>query len=137
MKSDYLKKLLRRENQSVVQGIVDAWRVPICIRDPEGHDLLFNPEFAQLSTSAKAALDQHPIEVNDEAVGQVLSAQPPDHLVRLLQLLITNEQEKKSLGSETLNLYREINLLYNLAEKLTIAPEVKPIAEMALENWLD
>ncbi|MFQ3679963.1 MAG: GAF domain-containing SpoIIE family protein phosphatase, partial [Pseudanabaenaceae cyanobacterium] len=72
--------------------------------------------------------ERYPVVWGEERVwvtGSVAAA-------RLLQQFITQETEKKRLVGETLDKYREINLLYRLSEELTISFDVNVLAQLIL-----
>ncbi len=52
----------------------------------------------------------------------------------LIKLLVQKEFEKKKIGKEVLNLYREINMIYGLSEMISEKIDTKSIAEIALQE---
>jgi serine phosphatase RsbU (regulator of sigma subunit) len=56
------------------------------------------------------------------------------NILVLLDFLIRNEAEKKSLANEVLDRYRELHLLYRLSEKLSSSLEPEVIAKTALNE---
>jgi class 3 adenylate cyclase len=52
----------------------------------------------------------------------------------LMQVLVKKEVEKKQIGSEVLDLYREINLIYNFSEELAQHIHPDGIGKLALEE---
>ncbi len=72
--------------------------------------------------------DRHPVTWGEERVWVV----GPAAAARLLQQFIAQEAEKKRLVEETLDKYREINLLYRLSEELTASFDVKVLARLIL-----
>lgn len=55
-------------------------------------------------------------------------------IATLVSHLAEREAEKKTLGSEILHLYREINLIYKFSESLAAQLEVTAVAEMSLNQ---
>lgn len=55
-------------------------------------------------------------------------------LAGLLTVMIQKEAEKKKLGNEVLNVYQELNVIYNFSEKLTETIDPDVIARLALEQ---
>ncbi len=53
-------------------------------------------------------------------------------LLQLLHLLLQKESERKKLGSEVLNLYQEVNMIFNFSEKLAQTIEANSIAQVTL-----
>lgn len=76
------------------------------------------------------------ILVEEERLGLVKGDKSTSLFAALLRQLLEKELEKKKLGSEVLNLYQEINVIFNFSEQLsqTIEPEI--IARLALEQAL-
>ena len=52
----------------------------------------------------------------------------------MLGHLAGREVERKALGSEVLNLYREINLIYSFSEKLAALLDVERVAQLTLQE---
>jgi GAF domain-containing protein len=77
---------------------------------------------------------KHPIELEGEIIGFVMGGSQAAPLAALLAQLAAKEVEKKLLANEVLGLYREVNLLYNLSEKLAASLELRPVAQLALSQ---
>jgi class 3 adenylate cyclase len=75
-----------------------------------------------------------PIQLENEIVGCVKGNQTGETVARLLGYLLHKEVEKKKLGSEVLNLYQEINLIFNFSEKLAQTIEPAAIAQLTLDQ---
>ena len=109
---------------------------------------LINPRAAVWDGSGKRLLGAHeqeridlsetagniPIAYEGDVLGWVTGGAHTDQIVSLIIHLINREVEKKSLAVEILDLFREINLLYNLSEKLAAPVKVKEVAAVALEE---
>jgi serine phosphatase RsbU (regulator of sigma subunit) len=52
----------------------------------------------------------------------------------LLRFLADKESERKALGSEVLNLYREVNLIYSFSEKLAALLDLELVAKLTLQE---
>jgi hypothetical protein len=50
----------------------------------------------------------------------------------VLSHLVASEAERKTLGTEVLHLYREVNLIYNFSEQLAARLELQGVAELTL-----
>lgn len=57
-------------------------------------------------------------------------------MARLLSVMVQKEAEKKRLGNEVLNVYQELNVIYNFSEKLTETIDPDVIARLALEQGM-
>lgn len=78
---------------------------------------------------------QHlPFYVEDELFGCVKGIDNLEPIVHLIEYLLAKELEKKELASETLNLYKEINLLYNLADKIKANFDIVEIAQSIIDQ---
>lgn len=77
---------------------------------------------------------EYPLKLDDEIFGKVRSNKNGERVTALLNLLLYKESEKKKLGTEVLNLYQELNLIFNFSEKLAQLIEPEAIAKTALEE---
>jgi len=122
-----LKTLLGKKSEAsvLITKLIDALSVPIAVEDKDGVLLL---------GKADSSATKHPVMVGEETVGWVRGNSSAASLAGLLTHLADKEAEKKVLGNEVLNLYRETNLIYNFSEKLAASLEVSAIAQAALEQ---
>ena len=77
---------------------------------------------------------EHPLIIDDEPIGVVKGNEKAKEVAGLLQYLLEKEAEKKKLGAEVLNLYKEINLIFNFSEKLASTIDAKSICEITLSE---
>ncbi len=75
-----------------------------------------------------------PIMHGEEITGWVKGDKKGFIIASLLNYLLQKEADKKKLGSEVLNLYQEINLIYNFSEKLAQAIDPAALAQLALHE---
>ena len=75
-----------------------------------------------------------PVTLDEEIAGWVKGDEYAATIARLLALILKKESEKKKLGSEVLNLYQELNVIYNFSEKLTETIEPDVIAGITLDQ---
>jgi class 3 adenylate cyclase len=75
-----------------------------------------------------------PIVFEDEIIGVVKGNENVAMIANLLNHLVEKEAEKRKLGNEVLNLYQEINVIFNFSEKLSQAIEPDVIAGFTLEQ---
>lgn len=106
--------------------LIGSLNIDIWIEDENGK-LLFgnsnedaNPSFA--------------VMIEDETAGWVKGNEKGKIIASLLNQLLQKEAEKKKLGTEVLNLYQEVNLIFNFSEKLAQAIEPGAIAGIALHE---
>ena len=74
------------------------------------------------------------IVANGEVAGYVRGNATTKAVADLLQVLLAKEMEKKKLGQEVLNLYREINLIFNFSEKLAQTIDAGSICDITLNE---
>jgi len=75
-----------------------------------------------------------PVILDNEIAGYVRGDEQTATLARLLSIMLQKEAEKKKLGTEVLNLYQELNVIYNFSEKLTETIDPDVIAQLTLEQ---
>jgi len=122
-----LKKLLaKKEVAKILKEAIRDISVPIGIQDDQGK-LLWGktPE----NPSGKYA-----IAIGDAVIGWVLSQGDALAISLLLSYLAREELEKRQMAYELLHKYKEINLLYNLSEKITGSLELSVVAQLVIEE---
>lgn len=125
-----LEKLLRKNKalQAALLTLAGGMGGELGVQDADGALLL--------GRSMGAASHSAPVELNGAVLGRVASdAAPAPLLAALAQMLATiaaQEAEKRALGAELLDKYRELNLLYTLSERLLVEPDPQAIATLAL-----
>ncbi len=126
-----LKKILFKKEESVIlRNTISFLGIPIIIKNKES-EVLF--EFNKNNYN----LDQHEtIIVDDIILGFVYSNEKyyASNIKELILYFINNENEKKALACEVLNKYRELELLYNLSEKISAWHDIEDIAKIAIEE---
>jgi len=81
-----------------------------------------------------------PIALNDETIGMlVITGELPSNLesvvrplVLTLEITVAEAAIKRAIAQETLNLYREINLLYNIGDTLGAGLELQQVCRLVL-----
>ena len=123
-----LKSLLnkRKETAGLLSRMAAELGVSVYIEDLVGNCLLGNPE--------ESHTQKVPVQVEGKTLGWVYGQAGTSILADLLSHLAKKETEKKQVGSEVLDLYREINLIYNFSEKLANALDAEMIAKTALDE---
>ena len=72
--------------------------------------------------------------MDNEIIGWVKGDENSLMIANLLAYLVQKEAEKKKLGTEVLNLYQELNVIYNFSEQLTQTIDPDVIAQLNLEQ---
>ncbi|MEO6542192.1 MAG: hypothetical protein ABIN74_14410, partial [Ferruginibacter sp.] len=123
-----LKSIIGKKNTSFtfIQSLIEHLKADISIEDEKGNILSGNEQFT--------ALHQYPVSADNEILGWVKGDENALVISNLLTLLSQKEGEKKKLGSEVLNLYQEVNLIFNFSERLTQTIEPAAIAQITLEE---
>ena len=111
----------------MVRGIVVALGSRILIEDTTGKILLS-------SDGDVEAGSRHPVLCAKETIGWVSGDGKAHSVAALLSHLAEREHEKKTLVQETLNKYKEISLLYGVAEKIASCLDLREAARLAVEE---
>jgi GAF domain-containing protein len=74
------------------------------------------------------------VEIEGNIIGWVMGDDRVLPIVSLLNSLAALECEKKILARETLEKYREINLLYNISEKISTCLHLEEISGLVIEE---
>jgi phosphoserine phosphatase RsbU/P len=129
-----LSRLLRKETGALIQNLAAAlaadWAASpaLGIQDAEGAWLLGQEP-------ADPALARRPILLEGDALGWVVG---PERAAAVLADLLTHlaerEFEKRTLSQETLERYKEINLLYSIAGKMAACLDAQSIAELVINE---
>ena len=124
-----LKRILskRGEGASIIHEFVGAAGNPVVVRDKDGRLLLGAP-----GTDSDEWPESHPVWYEGETVGRVSGGDHAALIADLLTHLVGREAEKEALLEEVLDLYRQINLLFNLSEKLATSLVPATVARLTL-----
>jgi class 3 adenylate cyclase len=122
-----LKKLLsKKEVSSILSNLLKAIDTPIIIQDAEGKLLIENDK--------TKVLGKYPVELSNEIFGWVIGDEKAFTIASLLSHWLKNELEKKTLARETLDKYKEVNLIYNISERITACLDLKEVAELVIDE---
>ena len=128
MNTPKLKTLLKKRKavyQSLI-ALMEHLPGPITITDL--HERLL---FGEPTSFAQGLI----IQVNGHEVGKVYAPDTSAKMVRdLLEVFMQKEYERREMGNEVLQLYREINLIYDFSEALATTIEPQRIGELALQQ---
>lgn len=127
MSQPTLKSLLSKKSE------VTAWLHSWTGINKKGITVADNQQTILFGSDTSNQLPAYPVVLDGEAVGSV-KGEDADLVARLLSLLLAKEAEKKKLGTEVLNLYQELNVIYNFSEKLTQTIDPDVIAVLTLEQ---
>jgi len=123
-----LKSLLgkRSETTAWLQSSTEMTGKDIVVEDIQ-HNILFGISSGNEQSS-------YPVTLDGEISGYVKGKDNAATIASLLSLMLQKEAEKKNLGTEVLNLYQEMNVIYNFSEKLTETIDPDIIAQLTLEQ---
>lgn len=79
-----------------------------------------------------AAAERHPIVIEGATVGWVEGPRPAGSIAAVLAYAGAREEDKRSLAREALDRYRELNLIYDLADQIGAVLETDAIATVAV-----
>jgi class 3 adenylate cyclase len=82
----------------------------------------------------ESASFEHALTVDGETLGVLRGNENAGAVAELLNVLLHKESEKKKLGTEVLNLYQELNFIFDFSEKLSQLIEPDAIAQTALSE---
>lgn len=123
-----LKNILSKDIDSInmVTSLAEQLNATIAIED-NNSKILF-------SNGMTSSHFQFPVLFENETMGWVKGSEKGDSIAKILSHLLSKESERKNLGSEVLNLYQEINLIFNFSDKLAQTIGVKAISEITLDE---
>ena len=123
-----LKNILSKDIDSVnmVTSLAKQLNAIISIEDNAGKILFSNGD--------SSSHFQFPVLLENEKMGWVKGSEKGDSIANILSHLLSKESERKNLGSEVLNLYQEINLIFNFSDKLAQTIGAKAISEITLDE---
>jgi class 3 adenylate cyclase len=122
-----LKRLVyKKEVTAIINDINNIMKMPLCIRDAEGRVLMGNVCTDSLNT--------YPIQLAEQVIGCVIGLENASLVASIITYLANQEFEKKTLGRETLDRYKEINLLYNISGKLSTCLDFKEVAKLVIDE---
>ncbi len=112
-----------------MQNLCEFLGSRVCIVDAFDRPLLGNP------SDLPPNHQRLPVSFNDEDVGYVMAESTAAQLIaELLTHLAARESESRTLASEVLHLYRELNLFEQLSEDLSALLDVAAVSERALQE---
>jgi len=83
---------------------------------------------------AGAPTERHAVVIDGDTVGWVEGPRPAGSIAAVLAYAGARETDKRSLAREALDRYRELNLIYDLADQIGAVLETDAIARVAVEE---
>jgi K+-sensing histidine kinase KdpD len=130
-----LKRLVTRHRHvaPMLSALLAATDARIVITDAEG-TLILHREGSAASAAAAATgqpAQRFPVTVETRTVGWVEGPRVGAAVASVLSYAASREQDKRALAQEALDRYRELNLIYDLAEGIGATLEVDAVARVA------
>jgi len=124
-----LKKLVTKgESLDFLRDLIADTDTSISILDQE-ENLLVSLPSGEFSSHIRI-----PVILNEEVIGWVSGEGKVAAVAGFISYLAQQEASRKTLASEALDKYREINFLYNFAEKIATCLDVRDVARLVLEE---
>lgn len=120
-----LKRVLKKAG-SALEALIQSLNEPVQVWDRANNLLIGQPHGNHLRS--------HPITAGNQILGRVVGGEEAIAVAKLLGYLGERELEVKALAHDALDKYREINLLYNLSEKLNASLETSIVVKTVLEE---
>lgn len=111
---------------TIITDLIDQLHTNTWIENEKGNVIA--------GTKQETALTIHPIQSDEETIGWIKGDEKAVIIASLVNQLVQKEGEKKKLGNEVLNLYQEINVIFNFTETLTQTIEPDVIAQLTLKQ---
>lgn len=123
-----IKKIVNRKKiASVINDILRLANTSIAIKDNEGN-VIFGEKPAD-------PLCKHtPIHISGEVVCWVAGKKESENIFALISHIITGEIERYRLADETLEKYKELNMFYDLSEKIVSTTDFKELSTFILDE---
>ncbi|MCB0684901.1 MAG: hypothetical protein KDC53_00200, partial [Saprospiraceae bacterium] len=123
-----LRNLFNRNPKlrDLIMAMISSSKEAIAIYDHQG-DLIFGNGYLNQQTPKE-------IYLNGLSIGSVYGGSAAFQICDVIQLFVDQQDIQKKLGAETLQMYREINLLFAFAGKLSQITDVESIAQLAIEE---
>ena len=131
MQSAELRRLIVRHRHvaPMLSALLAATDARVHITDADGETVL---DRESRSTEEDAPVERFPIVVEAETVGWVEGPRPAAAVASVLSYACSRETDKRSLASEALDRYRELNLIYDLADRIAGSPHLADVAAVAV-----
>ncbi|MCF6148569.1 MAG: GAF domain-containing protein [Candidatus Kuenenia sp.] len=134
-----LEKLISKKDLSnIITGLANIFKTPIEIQNKDGQVIACFNNTSNTTTLSHSELNSstntYPITLNNITIGWIKGDHTAHVFSELLAYLANKEYEKKSLVVDMLDKYREINLLYGIADKIVACTEVKDIACLIIDE---
>jgi two-component system sensor histidine kinase ChiS len=98
---------------------------------------IFDAKHQLILGSAEVSGSKLEVLLDEEILGYVQAEEQSATLIKnMLEMMLHNHTERKEIGNEVLQLYREVNLIYGFSEQLAKTIQPDQIADTALKQAL-
>ena len=128
-----LRRLIVRHRHvaPMLSVLLASTNARVTISDAEGGVILDRQAGA---APADAPIERHPIAVEGATIGWVEGPRPAGAIAAVVAYAAAREADKRALAREALDRYRELNLIYDLADQIGATLEVEAVAAVAVEE---
>lgn len=133
MDSAELRRLIVRHRHvaPMLSVLLASTNARVTISDIDGGVILDRQAGA---APADAPVERHPITVEGATIGWVEGPRPAGAIAAVVAYAAAREADKRALAREALDRYRELNLIYDLAEQIGATLEIDAVAAVAVEE---
>lgn len=126
-----LRRLIVRHRHvaPMLSVLLAATNARVTITDLDGEVIL---DRQAGSAPDDAPGERHPITVDGAPVGWVAGPRPAGAVAAVLSYACAREADKRALAREALDRYRELNLIYDLADQIGATLETDAVARVAV-----
>jgi hypothetical protein len=128
-----LKRLVIRHRHvaPMLSVLLASTHARVHITDADGATIL---DRSAGDEPVEASVERHPITVEGRTVGWVEGPRPSGGIAAVLSYAAAREADKRALAREALDRYRELSLIYELADRIGATLEVEAVAAVAVEE---
>jgi adenylate cyclase len=114
-----------REVSPLITALLESMHDSVGIKDADGVLLVGHDG---------SSPEQLPLILDGSVIGWVAGGTGTGVIASILSYVVNREAQKRSLAREALDMYRELNLLYELSEKIGASLQVETIASIAVKE---
>lgn len=133
MEAAELRRLVVRHRHvaPMLSVLLASTNARVTITDADGGIILDRQGGGDGPAAEDPAAERYPITVEGRTVGWVAGPRPAGAVASVLSYAAGRETDKRALAREALDRYRELNLIYDLAEQIGATLEVAAVVAVA------
>ncbi len=129
-----IKRFLKKG--ALLQHVDDLCDGSLLIMDTSGTVVYDSGGMGGDDAAGRVESQAHPVVLAGETICRVAGTPKAAAAAALITSILATDDEKRDLIRETLSKYREINLLYDITEKLAASLDPRDVAELAIHETL-